>query len=110
MFNVLKPSGAYMRSELDHHSFSQWHVACLAPDHYLNHSWSVVNQNLKIKYQQQSNQIQSNFILQNNVLTPDVLGSYYSDESKQSMMAANAFLVDTWRNNIVIITSTNLTS
>ena len=34
----LRPSDSYMRHQINHHWFRQWHVACPAPSHYLNHA------------------------------------------------------------------------
>ena len=55
VFNTLRPCGAYgCVSELENHLFRSCLLACLAPSHYLNHCWFVVNSTPR-------NQIQWNF-------------------------------------------------
>ena len=41
--NSLRPSDAYMRQQTNHHWFRLWLVALLAPSHYLNQCWNIVN-------------------------------------------------------------------
>ena len=50
MFNSLRLSDPYMRHKTHHHWFRLWLVAWLAPSHYLNQCWNIVNLNLRNKF------------------------------------------------------------
>ena len=49
--NSLRPGDAYMCQKTNHHGFRQWLVTWLAPSHYLNQCWNIVNWNLRNKLQ-----------------------------------------------------------
>ena len=52
-------------SEMGQHLFRQWLVGCSAPSHYLNQRWVIVNWNLMINRQWNSNQNTFFFIHKN---------------------------------------------
>ena len=64
--NSLRPSGAYMHQEINHHWFRQWLVAWLAPSHFLNQCWNIVNWTIRNKLQWNFNR-SSNICVQENV-------------------------------------------
>ena len=47
--NSLRPSDAYMRQWSNQHWFRQWLVVWLAPSHYQNQCWNIVNKTLRNK-------------------------------------------------------------
>ena len=52
-------------SELGQHWLRYWLVACLAPSHYLNQCWNIVNWTLRNKLQWSPNQNSKIFIQEN---------------------------------------------
>ena len=52
-------------SQLDHHCFRSWPVACTAPSHYLNQCWTIVNWTLSNKLQCNLNRNSNTFIQEN---------------------------------------------
>ena len=53
-------------SQISHHCFKYWFFACLAPSHYLNQCWLVVNWNLR-NYIQWHFDLKLNIFIQDNV-------------------------------------------
>ena len=64
-FNLLRPSDAYMHQETNHHWFRKWLVAWLAPSHYLNQCWNIINWTLGNKLQWNLNRKLNMFIQEN---------------------------------------------
>ena len=55
----------YCVTEVSHHCFRQWLVACSAPSHYLNQCWLIVYWILSSKFQWNSNRNSNIFIEEN---------------------------------------------
>ena len=64
-FNSFRPSDAYMHQQTNDHWFTQWLVAWLAPSHYVNQCWFIVNWNLRNKLKWNSNRNSKVFIQEN---------------------------------------------
>ena len=65
VFNSLRPSDAYMHQQTNHHWFKKWLAAWLAPSHYQNQCWDIVNWNLRNKFQWNHKQNSNIFIQEN---------------------------------------------
>ena len=65
MVHSLRPSDAYMRHWINHHSFRYWLVAWPAPSQYLNQCRNIVNWTLRNKLQWNLNRNSNIFIQEN---------------------------------------------
>ena len=75
-FNSMRPSDIYMHQKTIHHWSRLWLVAWLAPSHYLNQCWNIVNWNLnKLQYNLNQN---SYIFIQENMFESVVCDSYFA--------------------------------
>ena len=71
IIKIIIPDSAHCSSLMPYgiaeltHRFNQWLVLCLAPSHYLNHGWHIVNLTLGNNIHWNLNQNANNFIEEN---------------------------------------------